>query len=121
MSKPVLLVLALLSGLAAPAAAPGAAPAPSPEMATHVRDVAAGDATVQEAAAVALGKTGDRNILPLLEALREGSVYVRPLPGGAKETVIVGDKVTEGDKTMVPLFSAYGRAAGGCDQDGQCR
>src|SRR5262249_20811770 len=56
------------------------------------------------------GKTGDRNILPLLEALREGSVYVRALPGGVKETVIVGDKVTERDQTMVPLFSAYGRA-----------
>jgi urea transport system permease protein len=64
---------------------------------------------VQEAAAVALGKTGDRNILPLLEALREGSVYVRSLPGGKKETVIAGDKVSEGDKTLVPLFTAYGR------------
>jgi len=45
----------------------------------------------------------------LLEALREGSVYTRTLPGAAEETVIVGDKVTEGDKTLVPLFSAYGR------------
>jgi urea transport system permease protein len=108
--KLVLVVLALLSGLAAPAAAPGATPVPSPEIATHIADVASGDAAVQEAAAVKLGKTGDRNILPLLEALREGSVYMRTLPGGAKETVIVGDKVTEGDKTLVPLFSAYGRA-----------
>ena len=60
---------------------------------------------------MALGKSGDRKVLPLLEALREGSVYVRSLPGGGKETVIVGDKVTEGDKTLVPLFSAYGREA----------
>ena len=29
---------------------------------------------------MALGKTGDRKILPLLEALREGSVYVRSAP-----------------------------------------
>ena len=58
---------------------------------------------------MALGKTGDRKILPLLEALREGSVFVRSLPGGKKETVIVGDKVSEGDKTLVPLFTAYGR------------
>jgi urea transport system permease protein len=72
-------------------------------------DVASTDAAVQEAAAVALGKTGDRKILPLLEALREGSVYVRTRPGGGKETVIVGDKVNEGDRTLVPLFSAYGR------------
>ena len=45
----------------------------------------------------------------MLEALREGSVYVRDVPGGGKATVIVGDKVSEGDKTLVPLFTAYGR------------
>ena len=113
MWKSLLLALALLPGLTAPAAAQGAgaSPAatppagPSAEIAKHITDVASADASVQEAAAVALGKTGDRKILPLLEALREGSVYVRPLPGGKKETVIVGDKVTEGDKTLVPLFT----------------
>ena len=105
----LLLALALLPGLTAPAAAQGAAPAPSPEIATAITEVASSEAAVQEAAAVALGKTGDRKVLPLLEALREGSVYVRPLPGGKKETVIVGDKVNEGEKTLVPLFTAYGR------------
>jgi len=105
----LLLALALLPGLTAPAAAQGAAPAPSPEIATAIAEVASSEAAVQEAAAVALGKTGDRKVLPLLEALREGSVYVRPLPGGKKETVIVGDKVNEGEKTLVPLFTAYGR------------
>ena len=103
----LLLTLALLSGLATPAAAQSAAP--SPEVMKAIAEVASSDAAVQEAAATALGKTGDRKILPLLEALREGSVYVRTLPGGKKETVIVGDKVNEGDKTLVPLFSAYGR------------
>ncbi|HEU4438847.1 MAG TPA: urea ABC transporter permease subunit UrtB [Methylomirabilota bacterium] len=116
---PLLLALALLPKLAAPAAAQGAGDSPAgasagagppAEIARHIADVASADASVQQEAAVALGKTGDRKILPLLEALREGSVYVRPLPGGRKETVIVGDKVTEGDKTLVPLFSAYGRA-----------
>ena len=107
MWRPLLLALALLPGLAAPAVAQSARP--SPEIATHIADVASADSAVQEAAAVTLGKTGDRKILPLLEALREGSVYVRPLPGGKKETVIVGDKVSEGDKTLVPLFTAYGR------------
>jgi urea transport system permease protein len=101
--KSLLLALALLPGLAAPAAAQSA------EVAKHIADVASSDAAVQEAAAVALGKTGDRKILPLLEALREGSVYTRPLPGAKKETVIAGDKVSEGDKTLVPLFTAYGR------------
>ena len=105
----LLLALALLSGLTAPAAAQSPAPAPSPEVVKAMAEVASSDAAVQETAAVALGKTGDRKILPLLEALREGSVYVRSLPGGKKETVIVGDKVNEGDKTLVPLFSAYGR------------
>jgi urea transport system permease protein len=108
---PLLLALALLPGLAAPAAAQGAPSAPSPAIAKAIAEVASGDAAVQEEAAVALGKSGDRKILPLLEALREGSVYVRPMPGGKKETVIVGDKVSEGDKTLVPIFSAYGREA----------
>jgi urea transport system permease protein len=103
------LALVLLPGLTAPAAAQSAASTPPPEIAKALAEVASSDAAVQEAAAVVLGKTGDRKILPLLEALREGSVYVRPLPGGKKETVIVGDKVSEGDKALVPLFSAYGR------------
>ena len=107
MWRSLLLALALLPGLAAPAVAQSAGP--SPEIATHIADVASADSAVQEAAAVALGKTGDRKILPLLEALREGSVFVRSLPGGKKETVIAGDKVSEGDKTLVPLFTAYGR------------
>ena len=105
----LLLALALLSGLTTPAAAQGAAASPPPEMVKAITEVASSDAAVQEAAANALGKTGDRKILPLLEALREGSVYVRTLPGGKKETVIVGDKVNEGDKTLVPIFTAYGR------------
>ena len=104
----LLLALALLSGLTTPAAAQGAAASPPPEMVKAITEVASSDAAVQEAAANALGKTGDRKILPLLEALREGSVYVRTLPGGKKETVIVGDKVNEGDKTLVPIFTAYG-------------
>ena len=70
----LLLALALLPGLTAPAAAQGAAPAPPPEIVQAIAEVASSDAAVQEAAAVALGKTGDRKILPLLEALREGSV-----------------------------------------------
>jgi urea transport system permease protein len=105
----LLLALVLLPGLTAPAAAQSAASTQPPEIAKALAEVASSDAAVQEAAAVVLGKTGDRKILPLLEALREGSAYVRPLPGGKKETVIVGDKVSEGDKTLVPLFSAYGR------------
>ena len=105
----LLLALALLPGLTTPAAAQGAAPSPAPEIIKAIGAVASSDAAVQEAAAVALGKTGDRKVLPLLEALREGSVYVRQLPGGKQETVIVGDKVSEGDTILVPLFSAYGR------------
>ena len=110
MVKHILLALALLSGLAVPAAAqaPAAAP-PPPEIAKAIAEVASSDGAVQEAAAVALGKTGDRKILPLLEALREGSVVVRSLPGGKKDVVIVGDKVSEGDKVLVPLFTAYGK------------
>jgi urea transport system permease protein len=99
-------VFLLLSLLAAPIAAHAGAPS---ALVQPIADVASPDAAVQEAAALALGTSGDRKILPLLEALREGSVYVRTLPSGQKETVIVGDKVSEGDRTLVPLFSAYGR------------
>ena len=107
----LLLALALLSGLIAPAAAQApAGTAPPPEIAKAIAEVASSDGAVQEAAAVVLGKTGDRKVLPLLEALREGSVAVRTLPDGKKDTVIVGDKVTEGDRTLVPVFTAYGRA-----------
>jgi urea transport system permease protein len=84
-----------------------AADAP-PELVKLIADVASSDGAVQEAAALALGKSGDRSVLPLLEALREGSVYVRSLPDGRRETVIVGDEVGEGEKTLVPLFGAYG-------------
>ena len=105
----LLLALALLPGLTAPAVAQGAVGSKPPEISKAIAEVASSDAAVQEVAAVTLGKTGDRKLLPLLEALREGSVYVRTLPGGKKETVIVGDKVTEGDKTLVPIFTAYGR------------
>jgi urea transport system permease protein len=101
-----LVFLALLSGWAT---TPAAAAAPPVALEKHLADVASGDASVQEAAAVGLAKTGDRKILPLLEALREGSVYVRTLADGRKETVIVGDKVSEGEKTLVPLYTAYGR------------
>ena len=109
MNTLLLLALALLPGLTPPAAAQGAAASPPPEIVKAITEVASSDAAVQETAAAALGKTGDRKLLPLLEALREGSVYVRTLPGGKKETVIVGDKVSEGDKTLVPVFTAYGR------------
>jgi urea transport system permease protein len=89
--------------LAAPAAA---APA---GLDRHLAAVASADAAVQEEAAAALGRSGDPRILPLLEALREGSVYVRTLPDGQRETVIAGDRVTAGDRALVPLFRAYGR------------
>ena len=110
-ARVLLLLLALLPGAVAVPAVAGAAPAPgtaAPEIAKQLTDVASKDPAVQEAAAMALGRTGDRKILPLLEALREGSVYVH-VSRGNRGTVIVGDKVTDGERTLVPLFSAYGR------------
>jgi urea transport system permease protein len=98
----------LLGGLLGWLAAPAAAAAPA-ELARLLAEVASADAAVQERAAAALGATGDPRLLPLLEALREGSVYVRSLPAGGQETVIAGDKQSEGDRTLVPLFAAYGR------------
>jgi len=56
----LLLALALLPGLTPPAAAQGAAASPPPEIVKAITEVASSDAAVQETAAVALGKTGDR-------------------------------------------------------------
>jgi urea transport system permease protein len=105
----MLLLALVLAGcwLVRAAAAQGAATPPGLEK--LLAEVASTDAAVQEAAAVTLGKSGDRKILPLLEALRESSVYTRARPDGTRETVIAGEKVSEGDRTLVPLFSAYGR------------
>jgi urea transport system permease protein len=99
--------VALLLVLSLPAGA--AAAGPPPALAGAIADVASADPAVQEAAAAALGRSGDRRVLPLLEAWREGSVYTRPGPDGRPETVIAGDKVADGDRTLVPLFTAYGR------------
>jgi urea transport system permease protein len=100
----VLLLVFLLGGGPARAGAPAA-------LVESIAGVGSPDPAVQEAAALALGRSGDRGVLPLLEALREGSVYVRTLPSGGRETVIAGDKVAEGDRVLVPLYGAYGREA----------
>jgi HEAT repeat protein len=67
--RSLLLAFALLPGLAAPAVAQGAGT--PPEIVKHITDVASADSAFQEAAAVALGKTGDRRILPLLEKVKK--------------------------------------------------
>jgi hypothetical protein len=61
----LLLALALLSGLTTPAAAQGAAALSTAGDVKAITEVASSDAAVQEAARNALGKTGDRKILPL--------------------------------------------------------
>ena len=73
MNTLLLLALALLPGFTTPAAAQGVPSSPAPDVIKAIAGVASSDAGAQEEAAVALGKTGDRKLLPLLEALREGS------------------------------------------------
>src|SRR3990170_409678 len=110
-ARVLVLLLALLPGAVTVPAVAGAAPAPgtaAPEIAKQLTDVASKDPAVQEAAAMALGKTGNRKILPLLEALREGSVYVH-VSRGNRGPVRVGERVTEGGRPPVPLFSASAR------------
>ena len=71
-----------------------------------------GDGAVQEAAAVALGKTGDRKILPLLEALREGSV-IRPISAGRRKRD--RDRRRQGDRGRQDPRAAVHRLRAGAD------
>lgn len=88
------------------------APAPSAgeeKLKEEIQKLAAADAREQRTIAASLASRDDLTLLPLLEALREGSLYVWSPPGGAKTVVIGGDAVQREGKKHVPLYSAHGR------------
>lgn len=87
----------------------GAGPGLSAEVARQISELSSEDSATRVAAVKALGERGDPNILPLLEALREGSLYVWVDPQGGRETVIAGAHTMRGGEAFVPLFTAYGR------------
>ncbi len=100
---------ALWGALLAVCAVSSAHAAPPPEILKPLADLASRDAAVQESAVRTLGERNDPRLRSLLEALREGSVYVWRRPGAPPRTVIGGEKSTIGEREAITLFDAYGR------------
>ncbi len=89
-------------------AAPAAHAAPDLDRA--LADLGSKDSASVQAAAATLGGLNDPKLLPLFEALREGSVYVWKQPGAAARTVIGGAKSIEGGAEVMDVYAPYGRA-----------
>ncbi len=84
--------------------------APPPAVVQQIDALATDDGTAQRAAVAALGESGDRNVIPTLEALREESLYVWTPPNGTRRMVIARDKTTVDDHEQYLLQDAYGGA-----------
>ncbi len=80
---------------------------PPGAIASALGALASTDVTEQKAAVAALVTSGDRKVIPLLDALREGSLYTWMGPNGAAQIVIAHQKVTVGEDEFFPLESAY--------------
>jgi urea transport system permease protein len=110
----VLRLLCLVLALVSPwwagvpsAALRSAATVVPPEISPSLAQLAGQDAAGQAAAVMALGERGDPHLLPLFEALREGSLYVWNGPDGRREIVIAGETLLQAGRPVVPLFDAY--------------
>jgi len=82
--------------------------APPPAVMRQIDALATDDGAAQRAAVDALGQSGDRNVVPTLEALREESLYVWTPPNGTRRMVIARDKTTVNDHDAYVLQDAYG-------------
>jgi urea transport system permease protein len=81
----------------------------APDLDAALAGLGSKDPAAVQAAAAALGALNDPKLLPLFEALREGSVYVWRAPGAAPRTVIGGAKSMAGDTEVLELYAPYGR------------
>ncbi len=68
------------------------------------------DRDVVEKAFFDLGKSGDENLLPTLEALREGSLYLWTKPKGERRVVIGRELIVRGAVEGYEVLEAYGAA-----------
>jgi len=68
------------------------------------------DRDVVEKAFFALGKLGDAKLLPTLEALREGSLYLWLKPDGTRSVVIGRETATRAEVPGYMVREAYGAA-----------
>lgn len=79
-----------------------------PAMAQLILSLGDADRDIQEEAVYTLGKSGDPEVLPVLEALRGGDLYFWTDPSGKNRIVISGDAVDLEDGTQVlPLLEPY--------------
>lgn len=65
------------------------------------------DDILREEALFALGRSGDPNVLPVLEALRAGNLYTWIDPGGERRTVITRDLVDQDGQQLYLLIDPY--------------
>jgi len=72
-----------------------------------ILDLGSSDDLQREEAIFSLGKSGDPNVLPVLEALREGNLYTWIDPEGERRTVITRDPVNENGEELYPLIDPY--------------
>jgi len=68
------------------------------------------DGAAQRAAVEGLGESGDRNVAPTLDALREESLYVWTAEDGTRRIVIAREKTTVDGHDAYVLQDAYGGA-----------
>jgi len=74
-----------------------AEPAPPPSVLQQIDALATEDGAAQRAAVEALGESGDPNVVPTLDALREESLYVWSAGDGTRRLVIARKKTTTAD------------------------
>lgn len=84
--------------------------APPPRVLQQLDALATDDGAAQRAAVEALGESGDRNVVPTLEALREESLYVWTAADGTRRIIIAREKTTVDGHDAYLLQDAYGGA-----------
>ena len=106
-SRVLILVFALGFGLAARGEAK--TETFSPAIQAEIAQLGSKNRKARRRAALVLAKRLEPKLLPLLLALREGSLYRWKPDAGEARFVIGGDAVTRGDEEYVPLFSIHGK------------
>ncbi len=106
-SRVLILVFALGFGMAARGEAQTGSF--SPEIQAEIAQLGSKNRKKKRRAALTLAKRLEPKLLPLLLALREGSLYRWKSESGEARFVIGGDAVTRADIEFVPLFSIHGK------------
>ncbi len=101
-------LIVLAAGILISALAFAEEPVP-PSIAQSILDLGDTNRELQEESVFALEKSGDPDVLPVLEALRGGNLNIWMEADGKRRIVMSGDAVDLEDGTQVlPLFEAYG-------------